>query len=518
MALMFIVAACDLEIDETDSKITEEASGVFAGVESVEGSLTNIYEAIRGQAENQANLYAMQTVTTDELLVPTRGTDWGDNGVWRTLHAHTWSPTHQYVLGVWNNKNQGILRASEVIDPLSNATDAQVASAKFARAYNMWYIMDFYGQVPFRNPTDGPDVTPTVMSRPEAYAMVVQDLEEAIEDLPASDPGAGDKTRPVKATAQHLLAKVKLNGFIYKGESSPSTQDMQDVIDLVDDIEAAGYDLVPTTDQDDYFELFLGNNQSNSDVIWIVNASTGNRMWNGLHYNQTSTDNGGGGWNGFTTLAEFYDLFEGPDETNVTGSGQEYRRGYTQTEASTNADNQGFGYGFQVGQMYGWDDDAGEAVALTTRGGDPLVFTKELPGLIGNTEETGIRVLKYSPRNGAFASGVVMARFADAYLMRAEAMFRLGNTGEALTEINDLRAIRGASALSSLSEEDILDERGRELYTEGWRRNDMIRFGQFTREWDFKNEGSVGDANRNLFPIPSGALLSNPNLTQNPGY
>jgi len=336
--------------------------------------------------------------------------------------------------------------------------------------------------------------------------------------LPASDPGAGDKTRPVKATAQHLLAKVKLNGFIYKGESSPSNQDMQDVIDLVDDIEAAGYDLVPTTDQDDYFELFLGNNQSNSDVIWIVNASTGNRMWNGLHYNQTSTDNGGGGWNGFTTLSEFYDLFEGPDETNVTGSGQEYRRGYTQTEASTNADNQGFGYGFQVGQMYGWDDDAGEAVALTTRGGDPLVFTKELPGLIGNTEETGIRVLKYSPRNGAFASGVVMARFADAYLMRAEAMFRLGNTGEALSEINDLRAIRGASALSSLSEEDILDERGRELYTEGWRRNDMIRFGQFTREWEFKNEGSVGDANRNLFPIPSGALLSNPNLTQNPGY
>jgi len=163
--LMLLVAACDLEIEETDSKITEEASGVFAGVESVEGSLTNIYEAIRGQAENQANLYAMQTVTTDELLVPTRGTDWGDNGVWRTLHAHTWSPTHQYVLGVWNNKNQGILRASEVIDPLSNATDAEVASAKFARAYNMWYIMDFYGQVPFRNPKDGPDVTPTVMSR-----------------------------------------------------------------------------------------------------------------------------------------------------------------------------------------------------------------------------------------------------------------------------------------------------------------------------------------------------------------
>jgi hypothetical protein len=168
--------------------------------------------------------------------------------------------------------------------------------------------------------------------------------------------------------------------------------------------------------------------------------------------------------------------------------------------------------------MYGWKD--GAAVALKDRVGNPLVFTKELPGLIGNNELTGIRVLKYSPANGAFTSGVVIARFADAHLMRAEAMLRQGNTGAALAEVNELRALRANTPpLTAINEQVMLDERGRELYTEGWRRNDMIRFGAFRGSWEFKDasEGSA-DGHTDLFPIPSSALLSNPNLVQNPGY
>jgi hypothetical protein len=233
-----------------------------------------------------------------------------------------------------------------------------------------------------------------------------------------------------------------------------------------------------------------------------------------LHYNQSHPDNGGGGWNGFTTLAEFYDKFEGPTDTNEIGSDQEERRGYTQNLATTNADNQGFGYGFQVGQMYGFRN--GSAVALNDRVGNPLVFTKDLPGLVGNNERTGIRLLKYSPANGAFTEGVVMARFADAHLMRAEARFRSGNTAGALSDVNELRALReDTPALVSLTEAELLDERARELYIEGWRRNDMIRFGVFKNAWQFKD---AGDGHTDLFPIPASALLSNPNLVQNPGY
>ena len=511
LGLMFLVPSCSLDIDETDSLITKGGSAVFNGVESVSGSLDNIYNNIRDQAGDQANLYALTEVTTDELVVPTRGTDWGDNGVWRTLHAHTWAPTHEYVLNVWNQKNTGVLRSNEVIHPLSGASAEQVAQAKFTRAYNMWIIMDFYGQVPFREATDEASVIPKVMTRAEAYDFIVKDLTEAIPSLPASNPTAANKTRAVKATGRFLLAKVKLNANIYKGGYANS--DLDEVISLVNAIEADGYSLVGN-----YFDIFKGPSYSNTDVIWGVDAGAGNRMWNSLHYNQTHPDNTGGGWNGFTTIAEFYDKFQGPPNTNIVGSGQEERRGYTQTLQTTNAQNQGFGYGFQLGQMYGWRN--GAAVALQDRVGNPLSFTKELPGLIGNNEVTGIRLLKYSPANGAFTSGVVMARFADAHLMRAEAMLRKGQTAAALAEVNELRALRtNTPPLTALSEASMLDERARELYLEGWRRNDMIRFGAFKGAWQFKG-GSEGatDGHTDLFPIPSSALLSNPNLVQNPGY
>lgn len=509
LVTMWLVPSCSLDIEETDQLIRPENT-IFDGVQDVPSYLDNMYNAVRGQTESEGNLYALTEVTTDELMVPTRGTDWGDNGVWRTLHQHTWGPTHQHILTVWNDKNQAVLRATEVIHESSNATSEQVAHAKFLRAYNMWIVLDFWGQVPFREATQAVQDIPAVMTASEAYDFIVQDLTDATEGLPAGSPTASDKRRAVKATAMFFLAKVKLNANIYKGSYGDS--DLQDVIGLVDDIEAEGYAL--TTE---YFETFAGPDYPNTDVIWAVDAGAGNRMWNGLHYHQAHPDNGGGGWNGFTTLSEFYDKFEGPSQTNAIGSGQEERRGYTHTLGSTNADNQGFGFGFQFGQMYGWRD--GAAVALKDRQGNPLVFTKELPGLIGNNELTGIRLLKYSPANGAFTLGVVMARFADAHLMRAEAMMRLG-TGNALAEVNELRGMReNTPPLATINEDVMLDERGRELYTEGWRRNDMIRFGKFNGSWEFKDatEGSA-DGHTNLFPIPSSALLSNPGLVQNPGY
>lgn len=526
----FFLSSCSLNIDETDSLITKGASDVFNGVANPAASLNSIFFAADGvglssQTENQENLYSLTEVSTDELLVPTRGTDWGDNGIWRTVHVHTWGPTHNHVVNTWNDKNRIVLRCTEVIDPLSKATPVQIAEAKFARAYSMWIVMDFWGQVPFRKPTDGPSITPSVLSRKEAYDLVVKDLTDAIADLPASNPVSTDKTRPVKATAQFFLAKVKLNSITYNGAYGAT--DLDEVISLVNSIEGSGYSLVGN-----YFSIFKGPTFTNTDVIWNFPAGTGNRMWNGLHYNQgrfnevdATGTNTGGGWNGFSTLAEFYDKFEGPANSNSLGGGQEERRGFTQTLASTDADNEGFGFGFQFGQMYGWRDLDGDgpgtvkgAQALKDRTGKPLVFTKEFAesGLIGNNETTGMRLLKYSPANGAFRGGVVMARFADAHLMRAEAMLRKGNAGGALTEVNKLRALRtNTSPLASLDLPKMLDERGRELYTEGWRRNDMIRFGVFKAKRQFKPEG---DGHTDLFPIPASALLSNPGLKQNPGY
>src|SRR6478752_2168663 len=236
------MTACSLDIEETDSILTKGESAIFNGVTDVTGQLTTIYNNIKSEAESQDNLYALTEVTTDELVVPTRGTDWGDNGVWRTLHVHTYGPTHSQVLAVWNHKNAAVLRCSEILDPeTTKATPLQIAQAKFARAYNMWIVMDFWGQQPFRNPSDGQDVLPTVMTRSESYDMIVKDLTEAIAGLPAGKPADADKTMPVKSAARLFLAKVKLNANIYKG--AYGANDLQDVITLVNDIEAEGYGL-----------------------------------------------------------------------------------------------------------------------------------------------------------------------------------------------------------------------------------------------------------------------------------
>lgn len=498
------VGCTDLEIAPTDSLFVEDTGGGFTGVADPAAAVTNLFNDLNALGD-QANFFALQEVSTDEQLVPTRGTDWGDNGIWRTLHAHTWDPAHQYVLNTWNNWNQGIFRATEVIETPS-ATTEQVAQAKFVRAIRTWGVLDLYGQVPFRGVDEGPEIDPAVLTPQEAVDLILSDLDDAIANLPTVAGGDIDnQNRGSKAAARFMKAKVLLNKHIYL-DTSVDSADMTEVISLVDAIAADGYAL-----HDGFFEIF--EQSADNETIFWLQTGVGNRIWNGMHYNIVSPDNGGGGWNGFSTLAEFYDLFEGDPNTNVVGSGQEERRGFVPDASNAGPDNLGIGYGFLIGQQFAVD-----GTPLTTRGGQPLVFTKEMPGLNGNTEETGIRVIKYHPaqEGGSFRAHEIFFRYADAHLMKAEAMLR--NGGDPTAMVNELRTLRGATPLGTVGEQELLDERGRELYIEFWRRNDLVRFGQFTADWEFKDPGSVGDENRNVYPIPSQALLGNPNLVQNPGY
>jgi len=509
-ALASIVACTDLEIEATDSIIDRSTAtgGSFSGVADVDGAITNIYNGLN-RLGDQANYHALQEVSTDELLVPTRGTDWGDNGIWRTLHNHTWSPAHAFVLNTWNNWNSTIFLTNEVLDSRSNASTEQTAHASFVRAFATWIILDLYGQVPNREPDEGPDVNPVVLSRSDALTRVLADLDVAIAGLPTVASGnISQQNRGSKAAARFLKARVLLNAHVYRGDAQAASSDMDEVISLVDAIAADGY-----TPQQGFFDIF--KESADSETIWWIPTGVGNRIWNGLHYNQVSPDNGGGGWNGFTTLAEFYDSFEGPAGSNAQGAGQEERRGWVPDASTSNATNGGIGYGFLVGQQYNASGDQ-----INDRSGNPLVFTKALAGLYGNGEAEGIRTIKYHPvdGSGSFRAHEILFRYADAHLMKAEAHMRKGESAGALTLVNQLRSLRGATPLSSLSEASMLAERGRELYKEQIRRTDLIRFGQFTRNWDYKDAGSVDDGNRNLYPIPSNAILSNPNLTQNEGY
>ncbi|MBR9853245.1 MAG: RagB/SusD family nutrient uptake outer membrane protein [Algicola sp.] len=525
---VMLTACTDLEVEPTDSLLDEGFTGI-ATAEASASQVTAMYNDLYGYFGTQANLYALNEVTTDALLVPTRGSDWGDNGIWRQLHQHSWTPEHQYILGVWNEWNGLQLQASEVLDSRSASSTEANGHAAFIRGLSMFVILDNFGQVPYRD-TEAADplANPDVLTGGDAVAFILSDLDTAIANLPTSAAG-DDNARATKAAARFLKAKVLLNKHIYNGSGTAESADMNEVISLVDAIENDGYELA-----DDYFDIFVPG--SDTETIWYAQASAGARIFHTLHYN--STELGGGGWNGFSTLAEFYDLFEGDANSNTGNNngtlldGQEERRGFVPTEGGVAydgsfgtddnddgiVDGSNVGYGFLIGQQY-----APNGAALEDRGGNPLEFTREFfsaangqPSLVDNNEVTGIRVIKYNPRDGAFANHIIFFRYSDAYLMKAEAMLRSG--GDPTSMINNLRTLRSAAPLGSVTEQDVLDERARELYTEGWRRNDLIRFGQYTKDWEFKEGDAIGNPDRQLFPIPAAQLILNPNLVQNPGY
>ena len=232
-------------------------------------------------------------------------------------------------------------------------------------------------------------------------------------------------------------------------------------------------------------------------------GNTRNRWRMGMHYSQTPN-----GWNGFTTLADFYKSFEATDE----------RRGIAYPGLT---DIIGLRTGFLIGQQFGANNKA-----LKLRGGQPLIFTENV-NLNFSTEAQGIRVIKYFPKptsdttakDDQAGNDYIFLRFADVLLMKAEALVRGGadpNGQTALSIVNSIRTPRGASVLTSVDTKALLAERGRELYYEGWRRNDQIRFGTFNDPVDQRPIKSA--ATRTLYPIPQRAVDTNPNLKQNPGY
>jgi len=529
--IVMICSCTDLEIEPTDSIITQaNANGsTFNGVADIPTALDDIRGQFTGLIGNQSNLYALNEVTTDAALIPTRGTDWGDNGLWRSLHQHEWGTVHRDIDNTWLQVNRMQLNASEILDEKSNANAEQIAIASFYRAWSYFIIAELFGQVPVRDVNLPLGANPEVFTAAEMVPRIVEDLDVAIANLPAVSAGGGDGNRDIsKAAARHLKAKVLLQKFVLEGATDASSADMAEVIALVDAIATDGYALAEGD-----FNIF--REAPDTETILWVNAAVGNRIWNGLHYNSAPEITSG--WNGFSTLAGYYDLFEGAEDSNRVDAdgapldGQEERRGgvpssgkaFTMAAGTADGNEDGFadgsniGSGFLVGQQYNVDGSM-----VTDRQNNPLVFSRRFvdgdnnDNLINNDEKTGIRVIKYNPQFGGFTEHSIYFRYADAYLMKAEAMWRSGQDPTAM--INELRMIRKASPLGAVTAQDILDERGRELYTEHWRRQDLLRFGQYTKEWEFKPSAQVGNDQRKLFPIPANQLVLNPNLTQNPGY
>ncbi|MCW3462519.1 RagB/SusD family nutrient uptake outer membrane protein [Chitinophaga nivalis] len=472
--------------------------------------LQTAYNNLQLPYQDFSQTWGMCEMTTDAALGPTRGGDWDDNGVWRELHEHKWTPDHAHIQKTFSTLLLEQFSATNVLS--FKPTRSQEAEARFLRALSMFSVLDLYGQVPFRKPDDNLLNAPEVLKPQQAVDFIIAELTAIIPALAESSKIPAYIAS--KDAARFLLMKMYLNKGAFLNKQTPTfTQaDMQQVIKLADEISASGTYLLANN----YYDNFARDNdvvskeniftQQNGPGISTARGDANNvfcRWMCTLHYSQDP-----GGWNGFTTLSDFYDKFEKSD-TRLGGS-------YPNLTALT-----GLKTGFLVGQQY--DQNGNKILDRSNR---PLIFTREveLRASGSQVEMSGIRVVKYPPdlittkdsksTNNA-SNDFVFFRYADVLLMKAEALLRNGDGGTAIGIVNQLRTKRGATTFGTLDLNNLLDERGRELFWEGWRRQDLIRFGQFLKPWQLK---PTDDPKYLLFPIPTSDLAVNKNLVQNPGY
>jgi hypothetical protein len=487
-----VLAACS----KLEEKYRGNVDAVNEAAVNVGDVLQGAYNALNNPFQDQSRFWAASQHTTDETIGPTRGPDWDDNGVWRVLHSHNWDADHLFLRDTYRELLQAQYAASNVL--ILNPSAQQAAEAKFIRALSMFCVLDGWDQVPFRADLNKVTVLPEVLKGKTAFDYIVKDLNEALPNLPT-----GSAIKANKNAARALLMKLYLNKGVYTGSRKTPTfdaADMGQVISLADQIIASGYAL-----DANYFDAFgPANSAKSKEMIYALENTNGLRGGNNqsrwyctLHYNQRPS-----GWNGFTTIAETYDRFEATDK----------RRSADYPGVT---DVSGLKVGFLAGQQF---DQTG--AALKDRKGNNLSYTKtvKLKETGNDLEITGIRVVKYPPdyqKEFPAENEYVIFRFADVLLMKAEALLRTGKAADGLAIVNQIRTTRGVAAFASLTLDNLLDERSRELYWEGWRRNDLIRFGKFLNAW---TEKPASTDERLLFAIPSEQLAVNPNLTQNPGY
>jgi hypothetical protein len=469
--------------------------------------LSSAYNSIYGPFQGNSDVWAMQTLSTDEGIPPTRAGDWDDNGAWRAVATKTWNADLGQVRGQFESLLAAQFAASNVLQ--FNPSAQEAAEARFIRAFSMYWVLDGYDQVPYREDLSDYKKLPVTLKGLEAADFIVKELTEIIPTLPDNGPAYVANKNAAKA----LLMKVYLNKGVYANRAAPTfaADDMNKVISLADEIIGSGkYSL-----NNNYFDNFAPDNnvKSTENIFTMLNDPGANRGGNVrgfafmvFHYNMNPS-----GWNGFATLSDFYDKFEPADQ----------RRGvyYDYPGALPNPGKR-VNVGFLEGQQYNLTN--GAELMARNPADKKLAFTKavKLRETDASTlEMTGVRPNKYAYDYGTPGdqkdNDYAVFRLADVMLMKAEALLRTGKANDGLTITNAVRAKRGVGDLAALTPENLLDERGRELYWEGYRRQDLIRFGKFLQAYQ---EKPATPAHTLLFPIPGTQLAVNPNLTQNPGY
>jgi hypothetical protein len=497
LPIVAVLQACDLD-ENPVSVITPD--NFYQNEQEIIGGLAASYSRLRGTMWTYFNL---SEISSDEMVVPTRGQDWFDNGRWLEIHQQAWSANSPSGLddinGAWNDNMGGVANTNIVLSALENVNVADqeiyIAELRALRAWYYYLLMDFFGGVPLA--TD-PQVTPRPRTtRAELFNFIEEELLAARTVLPASWPPEMDG-RMTSGACDAILASLYLNAEVWTGTVSTGGLQRgqarwQDAIDAADRVINSGvYSL-----EADWFSNFTPDNYLSSELIFVVKhlnqSGLGQSLpFRVLHYNQLDPTP----WNGFSTIAETFNQFD-PDDLRTDI--------------------------FLVGQQVNLD--TGEEV--NDRQGNPLIFTPEIGAIVQASENEGVRILKYPPDPARFSdhngNDYAYFRLAEMYLIKAEALNELGSTGAAIDILNMLRErvfdpdkpIDSAGLSQAAARDRILQERLFELTAEGKRRMDLIRHDKFTLEWQFKPQT---DPYRILFPIPQTQLDTNPELVQNPGY
>ena len=521
--LLLTVQGCT---DLTENPPSLINAGNFFHTESeVQAGLAGIYAQLRSTAP-EGSVYDANEVSTDEIVVPTRGSDWYDGGQWIDLHNQTWTPTtagtRAFFNGAWNAAYTGVARTNLFLTAVANSTVPNkaeyVAEVRTLRAFYYYLLMDQFGGVPIV--TDIELKLRPRNTRRELFDFIESELIAARDSGLTDSMPAAQSGRVTKGVADAILASMYLNAGVFTKEGAGAggisatsynsclgvqVSGGQDActaaIAAADRILNSGiYQLADT-----YATNFRYDNFKSKENIFVVKFAPKDGLGMGitmaaLHYCQYAPLTP---WNGFATLAQTYNAFDPADlRRNV------------------------FLVGPQVDVLSG-----APATVRTCGKGAPLSFTTTIGDISAASEAEGPRIYKWpaDPNHVQQNSGNDFAwfRLGEILLIRAEALNeQTPGSAAALALLNQLRSRNGhpvAPALGGpITRDMILNERLFELYGENKRRQDLIRFGEYTTRTDAAS-GIIGGKQASpdyyvLFPIPQTQIDANPNLTQNPGY
>lgn len=550
LATIGLLSSCT----KLNEKILDESSVTgLSDKQIADGLIAPVYARLP-DIFRHTTYFALQEISTDEAILPYRGgTDWGDNGIYLSLHRHETTSTDPNVNDTWNLLVQEISRSLTALNSLKDNKDPNapeyIAEARGMRAFYNMLSLDLFGIVFVK---DEPTAVSKIIRSGEAVDYLKNELL-AVEPLLGNDNGPG---RLTKAGVWGLLAKLYLNAAVYRDRYADNfnfrDQDLDSVIMYSDKIiNLKKYELSP-----DYFAIFGNDNHTNKELIFAVDQRPDLNGHNRLAYFSLSGDQyplpqypAANGTDGPAITSDFYQTWVHANEPidPAKADPRFYKQNisiYTNPGDSCVSDfNED--RGILRGQQYGLLRVNGAFVkcdnglykvgklynASRSNPNLPVNFTEIVDFTTeGSNYSTGYRVEKYefsrsstSGRNFGEAD-ISIIRLADIYLMRAEAKLRKNDVAGALEDVNTVRLSRTAyaiqpTALNSLNLDLLLRERGFEFYWEMLRRTDMVRFGKYEGSW---TEKTNTDKNKRIFPIPQNAIDGASNLpdylVQNPGY